>query len=310
MVASDKSQPLRILLLDMELEEYTRIKKLLANSPLQTTHLTLSKKKERYLEDNAKPKHSLIILSTRVGKNELIETVKELILHSSHIPILVLGNQNDSDSLIRQLLELGVQDFLNFESLTINELMRASSFAFARNSVQQSLREQTMTDMLTGLANRRGFENFGTKLLSYAKRHQQKVTLMLIDLNFFKEINDLWGHPTGDEALIQMACCMKRSVRAHDLTARLSGDEFALMLMHQNGNPSQSVFQHLQQEIERFNRKNPKAYKLSISTGLCTFDPENPLSLAEMVKIADERLYMDKKEHHMLMKRVRNPLKP
>ena len=92
------------------------------------------------------------------------------------------------------------------------------------------LRREALTDALTGLANRRAFDERLAAELSRAKRHGEPVALGLIDLDGFKALNDRHGHPEGDRALKRVAEILRASVRAEDTAARLAGDEFAVIL--------------------------------------------------------------------------------
>jgi diguanylate cyclase (GGDEF)-like protein len=92
------------------------------------------------------------------------------------------------------------------------------------------LRREALTDALTGLANRRAFDERLGAELSRARRHGEPVSLALIDLDDFKELNDRHGHPDGDRALKRLAEILHASVRAEDTAARLAGDEFAVIL--------------------------------------------------------------------------------
>lgn len=287
--------PLRILLIEMETDEYGLVKSFLRDTPLRQAHLTLVSTYQeamRYLE--TLPCH-LILLSTRVGKESLFHLIKELYVHGPHIPLVVLGQKFDNEQFTYSILEKGVQDVLVREELSSASFYRAISFATARTHMQEALREQSMTDELTGLLNRRGFINLGQKMLSYAKRHHLKLTLMMIDVDGFKQINDQYGHGIGDEALKNLGVCLKEAIREHDLTARLGGDEFVILVIHQNGDPSSKIYKHLKDRIALFNEQNKSSYQLSLSCGNCDFHPSTPSTIEHMLEIADKRLYADKK---------------
>lgn len=92
------------------------------------------------------------------------------------------------------------------------------------------LEKDAMTDSLTGLVNRRVFEDELTKSLSYVKRHKCRSAILYIDVDAFKSINDQFGHLAGDQALVQVAGILKSNVRPTDVVARLGGDEFCVIL--------------------------------------------------------------------------------
>ena len=111
----------------------------------------------------------------------------------------------------------------------IAELTEALREAEARIRYLENLAH---IDELTGILNRRGFLRELSRAASYAQRYAIPVTLVLLDLDGFKEINDQHGHPVGDAVLVQVARVMVSSVRGSDVVARIGGDEFALILLH------------------------------------------------------------------------------
>jgi diguanylate cyclase len=290
------STALRILMVELDIDEYSDVKKWLSNTPLRQAHLTLVTSYEEALSFLETFSCSLILLSTRIGEKRLLRLLHELHLHGTHVPTIVFSTRHDSESLVIKVLEKGVEDVLAKEELTPQSLHRAFSFATARNQLKESLREQSMTDVLTTLLNRRGFLDLGNNMLSYAARHQLKVTLLMIDLNGFKRINDQFGHPIGDKALQMVAQCLKEATRKHDLIARLGGDEFVILVIHQNGDPSDRIYQHLLDRVEECNHNNPEGFKLSLSLGAQVFNPTQPLSLEKMIESVDRHLYAMKKK--------------
>lgn len=86
------------------------------------------------------------------------------------------------------------------------------------------------TDMLTGLNNRRSFFNLGKQILHQAKRNSTQVALIMFDLDYFKQINDRYGHAAGDEALVSIARVAEKEIRSSDVLARIGGEEFAVLM--------------------------------------------------------------------------------
>jgi diguanylate cyclase (GGDEF)-like protein len=99
-----------------------------------------------------------------------------------------------------------------------------------RQRLLELLRAQALTDSLTGLANRRAFDDRLSTELSRARRQGDPIVLALLDIDRFKELNDRHGHPEGDRALTRVAKVVRDGVRAEDHVARLAGDEFAVVL--------------------------------------------------------------------------------
>ena len=115
------------------------------------------------------------------------------------------------------------------ESARIAQLTH--ELALAKTRIGE-LEELAHFDELTGILNRRGFNRELRRALSYTERYGVPVSLLLVDLDLFKQINDQYGHPAGDAVLARTATVLSANLRASDVVARLGGDEFALLLWH------------------------------------------------------------------------------
>ncbi len=146
------------------------------------------------------------------------------------------------------------------------------------------------TDELTGLFNRRGFNNLADYAIRSAARRAVPLTLGWLDLDGFKKINDRWGHAEGDAALKTMAMLLKTSFRDTDLTVRYSGDEFAILFSDTDENGAWIAMQHLVEEAEAFNQTSGKPWKLAFSWGVTEFD-QNGSTLQEWLRTADQKMY-------------------
>jgi diguanylate cyclase (GGDEF)-like protein/PAS domain S-box-containing protein len=111
----------------------------------------------------------------------------------------------------------------------LDALLAATTQAIQRIRMVQQLRRQALTDDLTGLANRRSFDRTLQQLLEERRRHELPVTLLYLDLDGFKDVNDHLGHLAGDRALVDVADALRDAVRGYDTIARVGGDEFAVL---------------------------------------------------------------------------------
>ncbi len=146
------------------------------------------------------------------------------------------------------------------------------------------------TDELTGLYNRRGFNNLANYAIRSAARRAVPLTLGWLDLDGFKKINDRWGHGEGDAALKAMATLLKSSFRDTDLTVRYSGDEFAVLFPDTDENGAWIAMQHLAEEAEAFNATSGKPWKLAFSWGVSEFNQDST-TLQEWLNSADQKMY-------------------
>jgi diguanylate cyclase (GGDEF)-like protein len=112
------------------------------------------------------------------------------------------------------------------------------------------LSQAAITDGLTGLRNHRAFQESLMNLVQMAERYGQPLSLIMLDIDYFKQFNDRFGHPAGDELLRQVASLLRRSARAYDVVARYGGEEFAILLPNTDLNEAVRVAERLRQQIE------------------------------------------------------------
>jgi diguanylate cyclase (GGDEF)-like protein len=151
-------------------------------------------------------------------------------------------------------------------------------------------------DELTGLSNRRGFEVLARHALANARRTGQPVSLLYIDLDGFKSINDTFGHDEGDAALVEMASCLLRSFRDSDIVARMGGDEFCVLLTNASDAELKAPIARLAQEVEGSNRSGRHRWRLRFSCGGARVDPAASVTLDELVGRADAVMYEGRRE--------------
>jgi diguanylate cyclase (GGDEF)-like protein len=155
------------------------------------------------------------------------------------------------------------------------------------------LLDLAVTDPLTGLYNRRKFEESLGQEVARARRYGS-VSLLLIDLDHFKMVNDQFGHRTGDDVLKAVAQVMLSCCRATDTCARLGGDEFGIILPHSNPGAAAVVRERIQQHMARISVPSPHGpLTVSLSIGLATL-PGDADSPAELVGAADVSMYRAK----------------
>ena len=163
-----------------------------------------------------------------------------------------------------------------------------------RKEMEEKLREAAVTDELTGLFNRRGFITISEKHLNLAKRQKRRLSLLYLDLDNLKLINDKLGHKEGDRALKDTADILKTSFRKSDIIARIGGDEFGVLLTEMTDSADMAVV-HLKENIERMNDRADRAYPLSLSVGVAYYDSDAPVSIDKLISQADRAMYKEKK---------------
>ena len=152
-------------------------------------------------------------------------------------------------------------------------------------------------DELTGITNRRGFIMLGQKCLQLSHRQGREASLLFLDLDRFKEINDTLGHEVGDDALRQVALLLSRVFRNADIFARLGGDEFVVLLPGIGSELVSRVLARFGKALATFNREQGKPYQLFCSTGIAHYDPLLPPDLELLLQQADKQMYDRKKRY-------------
>ena len=162
------------------------------------------------------------------------------------------------------------------------------------------VRKLTVRDELTGLYNRRGFLTLATQHLKFARRTKRGCWLIVVDVDDFKQINDTFGHPEGDQALVTTAEILTRSFRESDIVARPGGDEFAVLAVHTDDDSASTVTKRLTETLSQYNGQAGRRYTLAFSVGVVRFDPTSPCSIEELFARADEALYAQKRRRARL----------
>jgi diguanylate cyclase (GGDEF)-like protein len=157
----------------------------------------------------------------------------------------------------------------------------------------EKLRLLSNQDGLTGLLNRRGFESELNRALDLVARYGGQISLVAIDLDGMKPLNDTHGHPAGDAALQQVANTMRATLRASDLAARVGGDEFALILPETSYEGAAHVSERIRRSISRL--ELPGGRKLTTSIGLANALQTDHLAAGELYARADAALYRAKR---------------
>lgn len=162
-----------------------------------------------------------------------------------------------------------------------DEITELARFANAMMAVIQKkmvqLRDMALHDTLTGLANRRKFDEHMQRALAQYQRDQTSGALILLDVDYFKRFNDLYGHPAGDQALVQIAQCLKTAARRPiDLAARLGGEEFALLLEHTDVTGARDCAERARSLLLQaviIHAGNPSVGFVTLSAGIALFSP-------------------------------------
>jgi diguanylate cyclase (GGDEF)-like protein len=182
------------------------------------------------------------------------------------------------------LYRTGLEGFSDAEFGLIRHFAEVAALALSNARNQAELEALARTDELTGLSNRRHLNEQLDRELTRAHEHGRPLSLLLLDLDDFKQINDSFGHHAGDSALREIAGVLSHSLRGQDLAARLGGDEFALLLPNTGHREARVVSRRLAHAIKA-------KTAVRISAGIATY-PSN--ASADLLRVADRDLYASK----------------
>ena len=157
----------------------------------------------------------------------------------------------------------------------------------------RELENLSTTDELTGLANRRGLNEHLQRVIASARRHKETGIIAFVDMDFFKKINDRYGHDTGDMALRMVAQILKDNMRNTDFAARLSGDEFVFVLEKADIKHGKERAEIIRQAICKATLSaRGETIHLSASIGVTSYDSES--RAVDLISAADKAMYLDK----------------
>ena len=161
----------------------------------------------------------------------------------------------------------------------------------------KKLELNAVTDPLTGLYNRRLFGESFEKELNRARRYTQPLSLVILDLHRFKEVNDKHGHPRGDEVLRATAATLKKALRTSDSAFRIGGDEFALLLPQTDSQQALALSRRVEAVFVEMLEPLQLQVAVSMDHGIAIF-PQDAEQADQLIRIADERLYRQKHANH------------
>ena len=181
----------------------------------------------------------------------------------------------------------------NFERAKRKNIELKSEIEEHKN-IQEELEVKAAKDPLTGLYNRRGFFQLANNELKKAHAFKYPITLILIDLDDFKYINDNFGHPIGDIVLSKTANIFQRSLRSVDIICRYGGDEFIILIPKADAPSTKKTIQRIQNKLEDSTLPDIDFQPIKFSAGIAAYSGENNSpspNLEILLKWADEALY-------------------
>ncbi|MFU0504541.1 PleD family two-component system response regulator [Pseudaminobacter sp. NGMCC 1.201702] len=286
----------KVLLVDERASSHERIRQMLR----QTAEIDLATDPHAGFFQAAEAAYECIIVSTSFADFDPLRLCSQLrsLDRTRFVPIILLAENGEEDRIIRGL-DLGVNDFLvrpiDQQELTARlrtQVKRKRYNDHLRASVTQTI-EMAVTDGLTGLHNRRYLDSHLQTLFDRAVARRRSLSVMITDLDRFKNVNDTYGHDGGDDVLREFARRLRKNVRGIDLACRYGGEEFVVVMPDTDGPVAEKVAERIRAEIAQTPfpiGKDGKTLEVTISIGVSSLRRGSD-SVEDLMKRADVALY-------------------
>jgi two-component system cell cycle response regulator len=300
-VIADSGRGGRILVVDDRRSSYERIAKALA----EEHNVDVEPAPQEALFHAAEGDYDLLMISLGLENFDGLRLCSQArsLDRTRNVPILVIAEAEDNARLLRGL-EIGINDYL-LRPVDRNEMLarvrtqirKRRYGARLRDNVQLSM-EMAITDALTGLYNRRYMETHLTMLVDQAAARGKALSLLLLDIDHFKAINDTYGHDVGDDVLREFATRLRKTTRGIDLACRYGGEEFVIVMPETDIAVAEAVAERIRRRIanEPFSiREGAAAIEVTLSIGLAALGPPGDIG-GTLLKRADQALYRAKRD--------------
>ncbi len=273
---------------------------------------------EQALEVFREGDYHLVITDMQMPGMSGIELLKELKSINPDIQVIIMTSFASIDDAIKAL-RLGAYDYLVKPFENVDHVSALANHAIEKvllslktqmlidnlqrknddlEKANEQLRELAIRDGLTGIFNHMYFHEALEMEVLRSRRHKRTFSLMMLDVDLFKNYNDTHGHPEGDELLRLLAQLFTKRLRGSDLVARYGGEEFAFILTETKRDGALIVAEGIREQIENhpfYGRNSQPSGKITVSIGVAAY-PDNGEDSSALLKYADDALYLAKKE--------------
>ena len=298
-----QQRPIKVLLVESNEASYDELKERLGVDYAEVLELEWVSELSQALARLTQGGFDAVLLSLDLPDSRGMVTFDRAYAFAPDVPIIVIAEVAD-DAAAVATVQGGAQDYLVKSEVGPSLIVRSVRHAIERHRLFSALRSLSLIDDLTGLYNRRGFADLGEQYLKLARRSGRGVTMVYLDLDRFKTINDSLGHHVGDRALLKVADILRATFRRSDIIARLGGDEFGVLALEAADESAELLVERLRERVQDFNDTSPEPYQLSVSIGMAHHDDDPRIRLQDMVSEADAAMYREK--HGKKTKTVRD----
>ena len=247
-----------------------------------------------------------VVLDGSIDGVALVRMIRAQKKYQSQTPILALTSYDDPHRRV-ELFRAGVNDYVTKppveEELAarVNNLITNKRLLDHVRQQKHTLLELAMNDQLTGCHNRHSLAEYAPKMLVDAQRYKYSLSILILDLDHFKAINDTHGHTIGDEVLADVGKQLRACCRQGDFVCRLGGEEFILLLPHCDASHALSKAEEIRNLIEN---SMPCDILVTASIGVTTFNENHKLNFDKLYKEADEAVYQSKENGRNMVSRA------
>lgn len=291
---------IHILLIDDDRDDYLILRDYLMeiSGPVKYA-LDLAQTYQAGLTKILRNNHDVYLVDYYLGAFSGLDLLKEAIQAGCRAPIIMVTGQSNRE-IDQAALMAGATDYLVKSQIDGQLLERSIRYALERNRLLNTIRELAVRDSLTGLYNRRELHRFLDYEFIKSRRYNHSFSILLMDIDHFKEVNDRFGHHTGDGILQQVAQALLNNSRGCDLPARYGGDEFIIVLPETPARQAcygaeriRKVVEALSIQVKNENGASEKV-DITLSIGVAGY-PGDADSGDALIDKADQGLYQAKR---------------
>jgi len=291
-----KNSNINVLIVDDDLSVRNTMDEYIANAGFSTLAASSAEEALELIEKN---NFAVVITDIRLpglGGLELTKVIKQ----KNGSDVIVVTGYSD-DYSYEEAINIGASDFvikpvrLEELLLRLRRVLKERQLSSERTRMMQKLQKLATTDGLTKLYNSRSFYSQLELEVDRYNRYKHPLSLLLLDIDNFKDFNDNFGHLEGDKVLVRFSQIIKSCLRTNDSAYRYGGEEFTVILPETNGDEAKTVAQRIRSslETEKFKPIPDKNAKITISIGVTQYFPKEELSA--FIRRADKAMYLSKK---------------
>jgi len=243
----------------------------------------------------------LIFIDYLLGAETGLQALKAIKATGTMRPVIMLTGQGNEKVAV-EAMKAGAADYLVKRYTSTDDLHRALLNAMEKAALHQKIEEQrrelerfAMLDGLTGLFNRRFFIQKLISAMEHSKASNEPMSLLMMDLDFFKKVNDTHGHLAGDDVLIRSAEVIRTTIGSGDIAGRFGGEEFCIALLNKNLADAAAIAEKIRHNIHAVGYGAPDGtqFHVTVSIGAAQMDPKER-ELTPLIREADNALYRAK----------------